>query len=59
MEYEIEDEPQGIDEDDEATRDGGLIEDRAALKNQSGVRPQGYPLDQGRDGYLITPRQAQ
>lgn len=42
MEYEILDEPQGLDEDDEATRDGGLIEDHIALKNQSSVRPQDY-----------------
>jgi len=43
MEYEILDEPQGLDENDEATRDGGLIEDHIALKYQSNVRPQDYP----------------
>ncbi|MBX7540674.1 hypothetical protein [Qipengyuania sphaerica] len=57
MEYEILDEPQGIDEDDEATRDGGIVEDHIALKNQSSVDPQDYPLDDRRDGYLITPKQ--
>ncbi|MBX7457371.1 hypothetical protein K3152_03845 [Qipengyuania sp. 1NDH17] len=57
MEYEILDEPQGIDEDDEATRDGGLVEDHVALKNQSSVKPQDYPMDERRDSYLITPQQ--
>ncbi len=57
MEYEILDEPQGIDEDDEATRDGGLVEDHIALKNQSSVKPQDYPMDDRRDSYLITPQQ--
>ena len=57
MEYEILDEPQGIDEDDEATRDGGLVEDHIALKNQSSVAPQDYPMDDRRDSYLITPQQ--
>ena len=57
MEYEILDEPQGIDEDDEATRDGGLVEDHIALKNQSSVKPQNHPMDKRRDSYLITPQQ--
>lgn len=57
MEYEILDEPQGIDEDDEATRDGGLVEDHIALKNQSSVKPRDYPMDERRDSYLITPQQ--
>ena len=57
MEYEILDEPQGIDEDDEATRDGGLVEDHIALKNQSSVKPQDYPMDDRRDSYLIRPQQ--
>lgn len=35
MEYEIEDEPQGVEQPDEATRDGGLIEDPVSLLNQS------------------------
>lgn len=31
MEFEIEDEPQGLEHPDSATRDGGLIEDPVAL----------------------------
>ena len=57
MEYEILDEPQGVDEDDEATRDGGLVEDHIALKNQSSVKPQDYPMGKRRDSYLVTPQQ--
>ncbi|MXO48485.1 hypothetical protein GRI69_09465 [Erythrobacter vulgaris] len=59
MEYEILDEPQGLDEDDEATRDGGLTEDHIALKNQSSVKPQDYPRPDRRDGSLIVPKQAE
>lgn len=59
MEYEILDEPQGLDENDEATRDGGLIEDHIALKNQSNVGPQDYPRPDRRDGSLIVPKQAE
>ena len=36
MEYEIEDEPQGLERPDPATRDGGLVEDPVALINQPG-----------------------
>ena len=57
MEYEIQDEPQGIDEHEEASRDGGLVEDHIALRNQSSVSPQDYPMDDRRDSYLITPQQ--
>ncbi|WP_156787222.1 hypothetical protein [Erythrobacter sp. SD-21] len=57
MEYEIKDEPQGLDEDDEATHDGGLVEDHIALKNQSSVTPEDYPADHRRDSYLIRPSQ--
>lgn len=55
MEYEVEDEPQGIDEDDEANRDGGLIEDHIALKNQSSVDPEDYPSDQRQNSSLVQP----
>ena len=57
MEYEIKDEPQGLSEGDEAARDGGLVEDHIALKNQSSVEPEDYPMDQRRDSYLIRPQQ--
>ena len=59
MEYEIHDDPQGVEDRDEANRDGGLVEDHIALKNQSSVRPQDYPPDYRRDSYLITPHQQQ
>ena len=58
MEFEIHDDPQGADEDDECTADGGLVEDHIALKNQSSVRPEDYPAEHRRDSYLITPQQA-
>ncbi len=57
MEYEIDDDPQGIDEAEEAARDGGLVEDHIALRNQSSVRPEDYPDDFRRASYLITPQQ--
>lgn len=58
MEYEILDEPQGIDEDDEATRDGGLVEDHIALKKRSSVKPQGFPRNARRGSTRTMPNQA-
>ena len=57
MEYEILDDPQGIEEDDEATRDGGLIEDHIALKNQSSVKPSDYPNRDRQDSSLVNHQQ--
>ena len=57
MEYEILDEPQGMDEDDEATRDGGLVEDHIALRNQSSARPADYPEEKRRNNSLVPPQQ--
>ena len=45
MEYEIEDRPEteSIDTGESASRDGGIVEDHIALRNQSSVRPEDYP----------------
>ena len=43
MEYEIDDDPQDSDCISEGQRDGGLIEDHIALRNQSSVQPRDYP----------------
>ena len=37
MEYEIRDDPQGLEERDHANRDGGLVEDHVALERQRSV----------------------
>ena len=46
MEYEIDDEPQNTEEHAEGARDGGIVEDHIALKNQSSVKPEDYPEDE-------------
>ena len=38
MEYEIDDDPQGERDEPEGDRDGGIVEDHIALKNQSSVK---------------------
>ncbi len=48
MEYEIHDDPQGDDCIAEGYRDGGLVEDHSALRNQSSVSPTDYPVEQRR-----------
>ena len=53
MEYEIEDEPQGEDEENEARRDGGIVEDHIALKNQSSVEAEDYPASQRANQSLV------
>lgn len=53
MEYEIYDEPQGLEEEDEASHDGGLVEDHIALKNQSSVNPEDYPRAERRTQSLV------
>lgn len=55
MEYEIDDGPQGLEEDDEAARDGGIVEDHIALKNQSSVQPDDYPASYRRATSLVDP----
>ena len=57
MEYEIKDEPQGIEEENESTADGGLVEDHIALKNQSSVSPEDYPRATRRAQSLVNPKQ--
>ena len=53
MEYEIDDQPQGDHDDTEARRDGGIVEDHIALKNQSSVNPEDYPVSQRKDQSLV------
>ena len=57
MEYEIDDDPQGLEETDEAARDGGIVEDHIALKNQSSVKPEDYPASYRRETSLVNPTQ--
>lgn len=57
MEFEIDDDPQGLEEGAEAARDGGIVEDHIALRNQSSVKPRDYSGEYRRDSYLITPSQ--
>lgn len=57
MEYEIEDEPQGLEEQDHDNADGGLVEDHIALKNQSSVSPDDYPVEDRKAQSLVTPKQ--
>lgn len=52
MEYEIDDDPQGLPDHDEGDRDGGITEDHRALRIQSSVQPGDYPPDQRRDQSL-------
>ena len=49
MEYEIDDDPQGERDEPEGDRDGGIVEDHIALKNQSSVKPEDYPKKQLQD----------
>ena len=42
MEYEIRDDPQGLEERDHANRDGGLVEDHVALERQRSTRQAGH-----------------
>lgn len=52
MEYEIDDDPQGERDEPEGDRDGGIVEDHIALKNQSSVKPEDYPKKQRQDQSL-------
>lgn len=53
MEYEILDEPQGAEREDLGTADGGLVEDHIALRNQSSVEPEDYPIPNRRNSSLV------
>jgi hypothetical protein len=57
MEYEIDDEPQGEEDEDVGDRDGGIVEDHAALKHQSSVEPEDYPLKERRDQSLVNKKE--
>ena len=52
MEYEIDDDPQGLPEHHDGDRDGGIVEDHRALRNQSSAQPGDYPADQRREQRL-------
>lgn len=53
MEYEIDDDPQGESDENLGDRDGGIVEDHSALKNQSSVKPEDYPAKDRRDQSLV------
>ena len=53
MEFEIHDDPQGMEESDEAYRDGGLVEDHIALKNQSSIKASDYPASERKAQSLV------
>jgi hypothetical protein len=48
MEYEIRDDPQGQWDEHEGDRDGGLVEDLPALRNQSSLQPGENPAEDRR-----------
>jgi hypothetical protein len=53
MEYEIDDDPQGEEDENLGDRDGGIVEDHSALKNQSSVKAQDYPVEDRRNQSLV------
>lgn len=59
MEYEIRDDPQGLEERDHANRDGGLVEDHVALERQRSTREAGYREQDLRSTYSGAPLQAE
>ncbi|GMM94367.1 hypothetical protein [Qipengyuania sp. MTN3-11] len=48
MEFEIRDDPQGSWDEHEGDRDGGVVADHRALRNQSSVQPGDYPAEERR-----------
>lgn len=52
MEYEIEDDPQGKEEVSEGDRDGGIVSKHRALRSQSDVQPDEYPVKRRKDQRL-------
>ncbi len=59
MEYEIRDDPQGLEERDHANRDGGLVEDHVALERQRSSRQAGYREQDRRSTSSGAPLQAE
>ena len=57
MEFEIHDDPQGYEDECDGYRDGGIVEDHIALKNQSSVSPSGYPASEREARSLVDPQQ--
>ena len=57
MEFEIHDDPQGHHDEPEGDRDGGIVEDHIALKNQSSVDADDYPEEERKAQSLVTPKQ--
>ena len=55
MEYEIDDDPQGHEDQEDCARDGGIVGDHIALKNQSSVAPEDYPKSTRNAASLIRP----
>lgn len=55
MEYEIDDDPQGLETKEDVARDGGIVEDHRALKNQSSVAPEDYPESTRKAASLVRP----
>ena len=53
MEFEIDDDPQGEKDRNLGKRDGGIVEDHSALKHQSSVNPEDYPVEDRRDQSLV------
>ena len=53
MEFEISDDPQGEQDEDFGDRDDGIVEDHSALKNQSSVKPEDYPLKERQAQSLV------
>ena len=59
MEYEIRDDPQGLEERDHANRDGGLVEDHVDLERQRSTRQAGYREHDRRGTFSGAPLQAE
>ena len=57
MEFEILDEPQGIEVPNLASRDRGIGNREARRTRRPRFTAPGEPEDSGRDGYLISPQQ--
>ena len=53
MGYDISDDPQGEEEGVEGNRQGGVVEDHIALKNQSSVEAEDYPEDERKAQSLV------
>ena len=58
MEFEILDDPQGERDRPEGDRDGGIVEDHIALRNQSSVEPDDYPEEERKAESLVPKKDA-